>query len=106
MTKQEEISDELASLKISDFRREGKNDKEAVTELIDRVAALTLLALPSGRSDSMQKRLLRSAVSGTQWGLHAERSGSISESFHQYIDTLFASFRTLERMSEDKKQDG
>lgn len=100
-TKQEDVSDELASLMVTDFRKEGKNDKDVLTELIDRVATLTPLALRSDCRYNMQKTFLWSAASSSKCGIHAERSGSTPVIFHQYVDTLFVSIITLERHQED-----
>lgn len=57
VTKLKEVSDELTAMKISDFQESAKSEKDALTRLIDRLAALTPLALPSDRNDVMQKML-------------------------------------------------
>lgn len=95
------MSDKLASLEMVHLWRKGMNDMEVLKEMIDRVDAVTLLALQTERIDSMEKRFYWSAIRGTQWGQHAEKSRRKSMSFHQYMDKLFASIRTLGRHNED-----
>lgn len=45
-TKQEEVSDELAALKIDEFQKDMESEKGALTKLIYRAVVLTSLALP------------------------------------------------------------
>lgn len=65
VTKQEEVSDELDSLKISNFRKDSGDVKDVLTEIIARLATLTPLPLKSIRKDIMLNRFPRTAVSGT-----------------------------------------
>lgn len=64
-TKQEEMSEELRSLRIKKFRKEGSSDEEALESLVDCITTLYPLSLPSDRNNLMQKRFLRQAVSET-----------------------------------------
>lgn len=73
-TKQEEVSDEIASLHTSNFREDGDKERGALSNLIDRIAMLNPLAILSDRNDTVQKRFLRSAVRGRAWDLHAEKA--------------------------------
>lgn len=99
--KQKNVNEQLPSLRLTNFRKEGNNDRDELTELIDLVATLTTLALPSDLSDSMQKRFLWQAVGRIEWGLHAKRGGSKTVSFHQYVENLLGSIETLERHHDE-----
>lgn len=60
---QEDFSDELTSLKIDNFKRNKEDVKEALKKLIERMAKLYQLSIPSHRNEAMQKRFLKRAVS-------------------------------------------
>lgn len=69
-TKQEEVSDDLAALKIEDYMLDDCSNKDAIKRLIYCIATSVPLALPSNRNDTLQKKFLKLAVNGTEWGLH------------------------------------
>lgn len=73
------------------------SNKDTLGKLVDRVAMLSLLALPSDRGDIVQKRVLRSAVKGTKWGLHAEMGGYDNKPYQTFVENQFASNRVIER---------
>lgn len=58
-TKQEEVFDELAVLRIDDFLKDTNIDKDVLSEVVHRVSNLTTFDLPSDRSEAMQKRFLK-----------------------------------------------
>lgn len=101
-TKQEEVSDELTALKLEDFKNEKNDDKEALSKLVDRIAKLYQLSIPSDRNEAMQKRFLQRAVSGKDWALHADKQASTVQSYHGYVDSLFSAIRTVSRHNERK----
>lgn len=53
------------------------------------------------RGNNMQKSFLQQAGNVTEWRLHSDSIGSKTVSSHQYVETLFAFIRTLERNREE-----
>lgn len=72
VAKQEEVSDELATVRVSDFQKDDENNKDGLAKLFDIITTLIPLSLPSDLSDSMQKIFLKGTLNGTDWALHAE----------------------------------
>lgn len=99
-TKQEGISNEFASLHISDLCKEGDTEKEALNKAIDHKATLNALALQSDRNNMGQRRILRSAIHGKNWGLHAEKGGVGNETYKHFADSIYAAMKTIERLTE------
>lgn len=62
------------------------------------------LALLSDRNEIVQRQVLRSAVRGTKWGLHADVGGGNEEMYQSLGDNLFASIRIAESHQEKKNQ--
>lgn len=80
-TKQEQVSDEPAALKIVEFQKDSKSKKEGLTKFVARMDMLTPLALLSDRNDVMQERFLRSDVRGTEcvsMQKHPEQNKSVT----------------------------
>lgn len=58
-TKQEEVLDELVLLKLNGFKGEKDDDNEALTKLVDRIARLYPLSIPSDRKETIGKDFLK-----------------------------------------------
>lgn len=101
-TKQEEVSDELASLKLDDFKEEQDGEKEALSKLVATIAKLYPFSIPSTSNESMQWPFLKSAGSGLGWALHADKPSINSQSYHGYVDSLYSAIRTINRHNETK----
>lgn len=86
-----------------DHRKEGDTEKEALTELIDRIATLNPLSLPADRSDLAKRRILRPEVRGGDWVLHAEKGGVKNETYQSLVDSLFAEIRTIDRHTDKRE---
>lgn len=71
---QDEVSDELANLQNLDFLKEENNGKDALTNLVDRIATIDPLPLKSDGSDTMQKRVLK-GVASALIGKYMAKSG-------------------------------
>lgn len=92
--RQEEVSDELASPRIAQFREETKGEKKALEKVVDKISKLDALSLPSDQNEIVQKRLLKQAVSGTDYGIHGENAAK--PSFYQtYFYSLFTAIQTM-----------
>lgn len=94
VTKQDEISKKLSSLRIEDFRKEGGSNKEALGDLSDRIATLYPLSLPTDRNDMMQKIFLKRLL-GEQVGVFMQKKIQKKESYHGYLDSSFSAIRTI-----------
>lgn len=102
--KQEEGSDELASLKISGFRKNDESKKNALSKLTNCIAIITPLAIPTDRTDIARKRFLRSEVCGIDWSLHADKGDKKQETYQSLVDTLFASIRVVQKHKAKRGQ--
>lgn len=97
-TMQEDVSDELSALCISDFRKD-TSDKGAILKLVDRVATQTPVAVLSKRCNKMQE--------GSKKKLFAEKNGECRQkekyrtSKLPLLRLLFAANITIERHYED-----
>lgn len=98
---QEEVSDELASIKTTEFRNGTPSKSIVLPKLMNTTTILTLLASPSGRNDMMQKRFLKTVVAGAESELHADKGGSQQVSFQGYVESLFVSVSTNARHNND-----
>lgn len=101
--KQEEVSNELALLRIAQFREESKGVNEALETLVDKISKLYPLPIPSDKNEVVQKRSFRQAESGTDWRLHVETA--TKNSFYQdYVDSFFATIKTMKHHNDNAKE--
>lgn len=51
--KEEEVPDDLASVKLEEYKRETEDDKNALRKVVDRIAKLYSLSIPSDKNEAM-----------------------------------------------------
>lgn len=94
--KKEEISNQLAHLKIEDCRKgEEVDDHKCLDRLIERINELTPMVRPKYRDEEAKVRILRDANMGTEWGLRASARVTYRKSYQSLIYALYESQRDL-----------
>lgn len=100
-TKHEEVSNKFGLWQLDDYGKEGTSENEAPTK---RITKLLALSLPSDRNKVMQKRFLKSAISGTECALCAEKRAANRQPYYHYVDSPFSFIRAVEKRSENTKE--